>query len=78
MERERMRLKNFITISTSFLALVVINLFVSNPCNAMFDSENEMEERKATHMVPKNQKKLEAIENKEDSDNLVYLGAYSG
>jgi hypothetical protein len=59
MRRQHMRFKNFTTISTFFLTLVFINLFVSEPSKAMFDSENEMEKRKTTHVAPKDQKQSE-------------------
>ncbi len=63
-------------MSIFFLTLISINLFGSDLCNAMFDSENEMEKRKTAYVAPKDQKKSGEVEAIKENDILSQVSVY--
>ncbi|MBN9344329.1 MAG: hypothetical protein BGO76_09065 [Caedibacter sp. 38-128] len=62
--------KNFVTISILFLTFTSINLSASDLSRTISDSEDETEKRIIAHIDPKNLKKSEEIEAKEENDRL--------
>lgn len=63
-------------MSIFFLTLDAINLFGSDLCNAMSDSENEMEKRKSAYVAPKDQKKSGEVEAIKENDILSQVSVY--